>query len=93
MTEPTLEAQQTEFLRRTANILAETPWGAEYYRAQISVIAEVERLRRENAILSRFVPHGFHPSRGDPLESLVRLVQLVQAAPVSRSAPRSQGTR
>ncbi len=71
MTPQNLTDKDLEFLKRTANILASTPWGAEYYRAQLAVIEEVQRLQQENAILLRFVPPALHPADGDPVSSLV----------------------
>jgi hypothetical protein len=71
-----LTDRQIDYLKRTAGLLAKRPWGAEYYRAQVAAIEEVQRLRRENEILSRFVPSGIHPANAyaDPLKSLVQLV-------------------
>lgn len=75
MHETRLTSEQVVFLRRTANILASSSWGAEHYRAQISAIAEIERLQHENTILSQFVPAGYNPAKCPPLDSLVNLVR------------------
>lgn len=62
------------FLRRTANILAATPWGAEHYRAQLAAIEEIERLRRADTDSHRARSNAGsldrHPSAEEPLVDL-----------------------
>ena len=44
------------YLNRILRMFAKSTWGASYYRAQIHVLKEVERLRRENRCLRGMVP-------------------------------------
>ncbi len=74
MSESRLEPEQRKFLNRIAKLLAETPWGAEYYRAQIAAIHAIEQLEEENRVLRALVPPALVPASRDPVATLVQLV-------------------
>ncbi len=69
-----LDSEQRQFLKRIAKILADEPWGAEYYRAQIAAIDAIEQLEEEIRVLRALVPPALVPASRDPVATLVQIV-------------------